>query len=423
MPNSTYTFKYQSCQKQSNPIAGDWHHSRRIVMDNSLTTEKKETLLLSAFSELIESNKLKAARDEIEKNLNSFIKYVKKQFHTDQKLFESVESRKKSEESFLEKIYRKDYIFKWNISEDQQSNIILIAKKLPDLLGFRINCFFIEDEKQIYDAVQQYYNDHLFGDDFELDFTENLVQQNGHIIYKFSGLYKDQFHFEVQIKSALHNIWGEVEHKTIYKSQNYDVTKSTKKTITEEIFNILNASDQQLQSLFRSETSIKELVRALFFQLTKDSIAKKCKTQILASHYKGFFQLFDSSYELEKKYSALSLLGKDYTRKTIPEVSSSYKVNILKEKITSGFYQYYLLCQYNIFELLYEDVDYDIFLTILSDTLFQRFMMDDTEDPFANENFIQDAFDDEDDVDSHTEDNNYEEVLIKLNDMIGGRIK
>ena len=60
-------------------------------MANSLTTEKKETLLLSAFSKLIESNELKTARDEIEKDLISFIKYVKKQFHTDQKLFESVE--------------------------------------------------------------------------------------------------------------------------------------------------------------------------------------------------------------------------------------------------------------------------------------------------------------------------------------------
>ena len=38
-------------------------------MANSLTTEKKETLLLSAFSKLIESNELKTARDEIEKKV------------------------------------------------------------------------------------------------------------------------------------------------------------------------------------------------------------------------------------------------------------------------------------------------------------------------------------------------------------------
>lgn len=392
-------------------------------MAKSLTTENKESLLLSAFSKLIESSELQAARDEIEKKLISFIKNVKKQFQTEQKLFESVESRKKSEESFLEKIYRKDYIFKWNICEDQQSNIRLISKKLPDLLGYRINCYFIEDEKQLYDAVQQYYNKHLFGDDIELDFTENLEQQNGHIIYKFSGLYKNQFHFEVQIKSTLHNIWGEVEHKTIYKSQNYDVTESTKKTITEEIFNILIASDQQLQSLFRSKIPMKELVRALFFQLTVDSVAEKCKTHILASHYKGFFQLFDSSYELAKIYVALSLLGKDYTKNAIPEVSSSNKVNILKEKISSGFYRYCLLCQYNIYELLYENVDYDKFLTLMSDALFHRFMTYDADDPFASEDFTQDAFDDEDDVNAHTDENNFEEVLVKLNDMIGGRIK
>ena len=88
-------------------------------MAKSLTTVNKESLLLSAFSKLIGSSELQAARDEIEKKLISFIKNVKKQFQTEQKLFESVESRKKSEESFLEKIYRKDYIFKWNICEDQ----------------------------------------------------------------------------------------------------------------------------------------------------------------------------------------------------------------------------------------------------------------------------------------------------------------
>lgn len=390
-------------------------------MANSLTTEKKETLLLSAFSKLIESNELKTARDEIEKDLISFIKYVKKQFHTDQKLFESVESRKKSEESFLEKIYRKDYIFKWELCEDQQSNIKMIAKNLPDLLGFRINCYFIENEKHLYDAVQQYYNDNMFGEEIELDFTESLTQENGHILYKFSGLYKDQFHFEVQIKSALHNIWGEVEHKTIYKSQKYDVNKFTKKTFTEEIFNILSASDKQLQLLFRSEIPETELVYALFFQQTENSVAKKCKTHILASRYNGFFKLFDSSYILVKNYVALSLLGKEYIRKKIPDISSSEKVKILKEKISSGFYEYYLLCQYNIFELLYEDLDYDDFLTILSERLFSKFMPYDADDPFANEELTQDAFDDEDDDDTNTENNNFEEILKKLNDLIGGQ--
>ena len=46
-------------------------------MARSLTTENKESLLLSAFSKLIESSELQAARDEIEKKLISFIKNVK----------------------------------------------------------------------------------------------------------------------------------------------------------------------------------------------------------------------------------------------------------------------------------------------------------------------------------------------------------
>ena len=38
-------------------------------MARSLTTENKESLLLSAFSKLIESSELQAARDEIEKKV------------------------------------------------------------------------------------------------------------------------------------------------------------------------------------------------------------------------------------------------------------------------------------------------------------------------------------------------------------------
>lgn len=390
-------------------------------MTNSLTTKKKETLLLSAFTSLIDDESLTDAYHKIEKNLNSFIEDVKKQFQPEQRILDSVESRKKSKESFLEKIYRKDYIHTWEISDNPQSNIDMIAKKLPDLLGYRINCYFYEDESKIFEALKRCYDDDYFGEDIRLDFSENNIQKNGHNIYKFSGWYKDRFHFEVQIKSLMHNIWGEVEHKTIYKNRNYDVNKTTKEVFTSQILNILLASDKQLSSLFRAKIQEKELVQALFFEKTKDTIAKECRSDILASHYSGFFELFDRCYEFIREFVALGLLGQEFHRMEVWEVSVTDKVKKLKEKISSEFYEYYLSCQHHIFELLYKDIDFDMFLTLLSEMLCRRFNLFESDDPYDNEEFVLDSFRDEEDENAQSEDSNYNSILVKLNEMIGGR--
>lgn len=389
-------------------------------MNNSLTTEKKEALLLSAFSALLDNDSLKDARDAIEEKLNSFIKDVKKQFQPEQRIFDNVESRKKSKESFLEKIYRKDYIHTWAVSDNAQRNADLIAKNLPDLLGYRINCYFYEDEKKIFDVIKRCYDNDYFGEDIRLDFSENKIQKNGHTIYKLSGLYKDQYHFEVQIKSLMHNIWGEVEHKTIYKSRNYDVNTATKEIFTSEIFNILIASDKQLSSLFRAHIQEKELVQALFFEKTKDMITEECRSDILASHYSGFFELFDQCYESIREYVALVLLGQEFRRMEVRKVSMTDRVMKLKERITSEFYEYYLSCQHHIFELLYQDTDYDMFLTLLSEMLCSRFKPFESDDPYDDDDFSQDSFSDEEDEAARSEENNYHSILVKLNKMIGG---
>ena len=386
----------------------------------SLTTKQKEDLLLSAFSTLIDDKSLTDANNEIEKKINRFIEDIKKEFQPEQKIFDSVESRKKSKESFLEKIYRKDYIHTWEISDNLQSNTDLIAKNLPDLLGYRINCYFYEDEKEIFNAIQRGYDKNCFGEDIQLDFTENKTQKNGHILYKLSGLYKDRYHFEIQIKSLMHNIWGEVEHKTIYKSRNYDVNTTAKKVFTSEIFNILLASDKQLGSLFRARIQEKELVQALFFEKTKNTIAVECRSDILASHYSGFFELFDRCYESIREYVALSLLGQEFQRMEVWEASVNDKVKKLKERIADEFYEYYLSCQHHIFELLYQDTDYDSFLTLLSEMLCSRFKLFESDDPYDDEDFSQDSFSDEEDEAAHSEENNFHSVLVKLNKMIGG---
>lgn len=373
----------------------------------------KESQLIDAFKDHEFEDDLKDVRLSIEKSLKEFITYLKTRLNEEQKIYENIESRIKSIESFQEKINRKDYIRIWSISDDKKSNQETIATHLPDLLGFRINCFFWQDEKVIYDILKEYYDQGNFHDTI-LNFSENTKQQNGHNIYKLSGIYNKQYCFEIQIKSIMHNIWGEVEHKTIYKNRNYDVDIKNKKHITEEIFNILQASDRQLVSLFKNNNDEKQLIYALFFEKTKNMVAEKSGTEILARHYDGFFQIFANldNYKHIKQYVAYSLLDKEFPKLSVALTDFSEKVKVLKEQICSEFLEYNLKCLFYIYELIYDISSYGQFLLLLSKYIIDNYQFEEIYDE-------SDAFGDS--VETVEDCKNV--LLTMLESKIGGRKK
>lgn len=373
--------------------------------------DMKEKYLLEAFSDEKFISDINAVRLEIEGELNKFISFLKEKLLPEQKIFENVESRIKSKQSFQEKIHRKDYIKVWNVTEDKLTNQNLIATNLPDLLGFRINCFFWQDESIIYSHIEKYYNEHKFSN-FYLNFSENKRQKNGHIIYKLSGAFKKQYCFEIQIKSIMHNMWGEVEHKTIYKNREYDANLRDKKEITEQVFNILQASDKQLIALFKRHNDKKQLIYALFYEETKKEISKLSGTDILADHYDAYFQLLNN-YDIIQKYVAYKLLGQEFHKETLPIINYNEKVKILKELITSEFLEYNLQCLYYIFSQLYEVVGYEDFMLRFSQMLLSRYCNEETQDP------EDDAFAEEEETDKDYS----EDILNLLQDKMGGRKK
>ena len=376
--------------------------------------KKREAQLLEAFTDSNFQDKLKDARISIEDRLAEFIIYLKKKLNPEQKIYENIESRIKSPESFKEKLKRKDYIKTWSAFDDIASNQRIIAANLPDLLGFRINCFFWKDEKVIYDILREYYDQKNF-ENIYLDFSENTKQQNGHTIYKLSGKYRNEYCFELQIKSIMHNIWGEVEHKTIYKNRDYDADLSNKITITEEVFNILQASDRQLVSLFKKQNDEKHLTNAFFFEKTKQIVAGKSGTDILAKHYNGFFQVFSDPNSLKhmKRYVAYSLLDENYIKEPVTLNTSNEKFGNLKIQIITQFLEYNLRCLYYICDLIYDIPDFDFFMSFLSEYLLKTYTME-TEAPDEC-----DAFDD--DNDEPADDNIV--ILTLLENKIGGRKK
>ncbi len=374
--------------------------------------KRRENLLVAAFTEANFANELKKIRIEMEDKLKEFITYLKEALSENQKIYENIESRIKGEDSFKEKIYRKDYIEKWDVSQNKQDNQNLIALHLPDLLGFRINCFFWQDEEKIYYLLQDYYQEGKL-DGFKLNFNENCKQKNGHIINKVSGIYKEHYCFEIQIKSIMHNIWGEVEHKTVYKSREYDADIDSKKAITEEVFNILQASDKQLISLFSRKNDKRQLIYALFYEQTKAKISNLCRTEILAVHYRGFFRIFMDSQSINgiTQYVAYTLLEKEY-QKMQPSLNKQDTKNVaeLKDLILSQFLEFNLRCIYNICGLLYNFTTFEDFITFLAQYLLSKYgLPEDETDGF-------DAFED----DEEKTDNLNDQILKILEDEIGG---
>lgn len=360
-------------------------------------TEDKEKYLLEAFKDLIEDKQLYWAKTEIEEQLKLFVLYLKKHLSPNQRIFENPESRIKGCDSFHEKIFRKGYVQSWRVTDDRDTNKELITKELPDLIGFRITCFFLDAEPNIYRLLKEYHDLGNF-DRITINFNENCVQKNGHTIYKVTGKYNNKYCFEMQIKSIMHNIWGEVDHKTIYKSRDFDPNIETKRSISEELFNILKASDKQLQVLFEEANTEEKLLQSLFFVKTKEEMVEQFKTDILAEHYDRFFKIFSSESDnaLIKDYVIAALQEKKHRRKKVAlQTAISYEDELIKE-IQNNFYDYDLKGIYHIASIIYNFKSYREFLNYLANCLIGQCTSEIDEFDDADDEF--DDADDEFDV-------------------------
>lgn len=353
-------------------------------------SKDKEKYLLDAFKDLICDKSLNWIKMGIEEQLKAFIKYLQNNLSSNQRIFENPESRIKSYESFSEKIYRKGYIQSWQVTDDKDSNKELIKKQLPDLIGFRITCFFLDAEQKIYRLLKEYYNSGKF-ESITIDFNENCQQKNGHTIYKVTGKYDNTCCFELQIKSIMHNIWGEVDHKTIYKSRDFDPNIETKRNISEELFSILKASDKQLQVLFEETNTEEKLLQSLFFVRTKEKIAEQIKTVILAEHYDRFFRIFSTNDDKQriKNYVISALEEKKYVRKKDEAQDAETLEEVLVKEIEKKFYEYDLKVIYYIASFIYPFESYKKFLHYLANRLISQCQLDN--DDFDN---VDDEFDD-----------------------------
>lgn len=271
----------------------------------------------------------------------------------------SIESRVKRIDTFEEKLFRKNYIQTWDVFTDKQENQAYIKHKLTDLIGLRVNCHFVAYESLIYDFLSST-SDAQKSSGFVFNFDENTTQKNGNKIYKFSGVYKDSYHFEVQIKSIIHNVWGEVEHKTVYKNPVFDGYIEKKRQISSTLHDTMMASDKELFTLFNMKETKTQLIQSLFFCETYEEVAELCKTNVLGVHYNSYFLAFPDLYDI-RRYIVCRLSETAFEKSPVIVESNKF-YEALRYEVKKSFPKFYLICLYNIDSVLHEQKSYDDFL-------------------------------------------------------------
>lgn len=222
-----------------------------------------------------------------------------------------VSSRVKSSSSLREKIIRNNYYIKYKTSED-------ILHHLSDLIGVRIECRFIEDETQVYRLLQTFFNQrndedgyyyHALNENIRLELTgkQPQEQKNGFEIFRIDGIYetnRGKMKFELQIKSLVNIFWGELEHKIIYKSNNYRIADGFLKELMGSVKKNLEMIDNQLLMIynqFNHKNSIDPVMRKTQLELVLSKIIYEIYSAKMQNSI-GFGVNFKKSCDTIMKY-------------------------------------------------------------------------------------------------------------------------
>lgn len=260
---------------------------------------------IAAYSEESFQKKLKKADDAIVSRLTDAMESLSNDYGEPRRVI--VEHRVKSSASLREKMKRKGYASKGGLdgSASQADIVNWLLCTVPDLIGIRLNCLFIEDEEALLSDLLSLRCESL---SFEDDSTKTKTTQ--HRVCKLNGKYRaddNEYRFEVQVKSYIDNLWGEVDHKRFYKSKGYVLQRPLMEETMRQARNILEATDKQLKAIYHSDVSEDDLLKGLFFEKSKDAVSRACGEHLLGVHYESFYDLLVSSrrdnlYELITNY-------------------------------------------------------------------------------------------------------------------------
>lgn len=343
--------------------------------------EKKIDEIINLYKNQDFQKNLENQCKEIENKLNDFVKNYNTDIEDNSKIKDKVISRIKSSQSLREKLKRKNYFSK--DMENKETEIIFdeLKNKLKDMIGFRINCYFKKDEQVVFNSLKTYL------EELEFEINDDTIKPaiGPKILKMYCSKKGYSIKFEIQVKSLFHDVWGEVDHKIIYKARGFDSRLVFINQVIESLWGIIEGADNQLSCIFQSNVNEVKTKQELFYTITSGGMEDK----ILYKHYSNFFSLLErtSNYmEYINQYLGYSLLNKDdkFKKKNLRTMQSNKFTEKINQK--ADIYKLDRVCE--IAKYIFDFENNDQFISYILDEINltpDKFIKEYNDDTWAEE--------------------------------------
>lgn len=172
-------------------------------------------------------------------------------------LFDTYE-RVKKPESLKQKLMNKNIIT--DINGENIDEVKAEILKIDDLIGIKILTNLSDDRNKVIDLLIEK-SEKLKQKSIVLNrHIKNMpvIMKNGRYIYKIKGVYREQYKFELQVKSKIDSVWGDLEHNLFYKDYDFNYIKENNKDIMNNIGNLLEQIEKLLFSIRYSKVKFNE---------------------------------------------------------------------------------------------------------------------------------------------------------------------
>ena len=318
---------------------------------------------------------------KVQSRINNTLNTLFKQ----QEMVVGIHSRIKSQESFREKIIRNRLYVEFDSAQE-------IVDNLHDLIGFCIECRFIDDEFRVLMLLRDYFSlrneddgyyccehDHrLF---FDCDSHQPKIQKNGFAIYRIDGYYIEndiKVGIELQIKALVHSFWGDIEHKLVYKNTNYYVYDDFMKDLLASIKGYLTITDRQLNIIYDQmqvnaandgiisengfEQQISKAINDLFAVKMNESVGFNLNIKNASSVLGHYIYIKDIHYDGGNN-DRISTLFRTFKKLSTAKIDFEHTI-----EMEEGFYSYDIFIQTlgsYLLSIINQDYDWFVFFKML----------------------------------------------------------
>lgn len=277
---------------------------------------------------------------------------AKKDFSVNPTKYYHLKSRVKTLHSFREKLYRKNLGLQIiNIHQlslnNFKKNHLKIKKTIflfDDIIGLRIVTELKHDCKFVYELLNN--ENHFFLEKdivFNIDELKNQPEtmKNGLPIFRIKGVYKEEYGFELQIKSKIDEAWGDMDHSLFYKDYSVSPIKNTVQITMNNVGHLFDKVEDLLFGLRNSEINYKEKEEEIdFLHELSGSVFNELKNK-LGDNY----DLSNIASSIKYIKTASKVKNEDAEVKNLNFSFLNYAV---KEEITTN----YINCRNVNFELI-----------------------------------------------------------------------